>query len=133
MQLYNKQVRKEVVQDAEESGYWCRFISFGGSSFLHCSNSIRMTIEMMMEYARLDSYLDFIISNQDVEKPKPDPEIYQTAMKQLQLQPDECLICEDNDNGIKAALASNGHLMTIRTVDDVNYDAIKDRDRKSVV
>lgn len=50
-----------------------------------CSNSIRMTIEMMMEYARLDSYLDFIISNQDVEKPKPDPEIYQTAMKQLQL------------------------------------------------
>jgi len=92
-----------------------------------CSNSIRMTIEMMMEYARLDSYLDFIISNQDVEKPKPDPEIYQTAMKQLQLQPDECLICEDNDNGIKAALASNGHLMTIRTVDDVNYDAIKDR------
>lgn len=92
-----------------------------------CSNSIRMTIEMMMEYARLDSYLDFIISNQDVEKPKPDPEIYQTAMKQLQLQPDECLICEDNDNGIKAALGSNGHLMTIRTVDDVNYDAIKDR------
>ena len=58
---------------------------------------------------------------------KPDPEIYQTAMKQLQLQPDECLICEDNDNGIKAALGSNGHLMTIRTVDDVNYDAIKDR------
>ena len=92
-----------------------------------CSNSIRMTIEMMMEYARLDSYLDFIISNQDVEKPKPDPEIYQTAIKQLQLQPDECLICEDNDNGIKAALASNGHLMTIRNVDDVNYDAIKDR------
>ena len=48
-------------------------------------------------------------------------------MKQLLLQPDECLICEDNDNGIKAALGSNGHLMTIRTVDDVNYDAIKDR------
>lgn len=92
-----------------------------------CSNSIRMTIEMMMEYARLDSYLDFIISNQDVEKPKPDPEIYQTAMEKLQLSPEECLICEDNDNGIKAALASRGNLMTIRTVDDVNYTAIKER------
>ena len=42
-----------------------------------CSNSIRMTIKMMMEYARLDSYLDCIISNQDVKKPKPDPEVYQ--------------------------------------------------------
>ena len=92
-----------------------------------CSNSIRMTIKMMMEYARLDSYLDCIISNQDVKKPKPDPEVYLTAMRQLHLESEECLICEDNDNGIKAALASHGHLMTIRTVDDVNYEALKER------
>lgn len=92
-----------------------------------CSNSIRMTIKMMMEYARLDSYLDCIISNQDVKKPKPDPEVYLTAMRQLHLEPEECLICEDNDNGIKAALASHGYLMTIRTVDDVNYEALKER------
>lgn len=62
-----------------------------------------------------------------MEKPKPDPEIYQTSMEKLQLSPEECLICEDNDNGIKAALASRGNLMTIRTVDDVNYTAIKER------
>ena len=48
MQLYNKQVRKEVVQDAEESGYRCRFISFG-SSFLHCSNSIRI-LDVMLAF-----------------------------------------------------------------------------------
>ena len=92
-----------------------------------CSNSIRMTIKMMMEYARLDSYLDCIISKQDVKKPKPDPEVYLTAMRQLHLESEECLICEDNDNGIKAVLASHGHLMTIRTVDDVNYEALKER------
>ena len=92
-----------------------------------CSNSIRMTIKMMMEYARLDSYLDCIISNQDVKKPKPDPEVYLTAMRQLHLESEECLICEDNDNGIKAGLASHGDLMTIRTVDDVNYEALKER------
>lgn len=92
-----------------------------------CSNSIRMTIEMMMDYAKLTRYLDFIISNQDVEKSKPDPEIYQKAMEKMGLAPDECLICEDNENGIKAALASGGHLLIIRDVDDVNYDNIKER------
>ena len=32
------------------------------------SNSIRNTIEVMMRYAELEGYLDFIISNEDVTK-----------------------------------------------------------------
>ena len=46
-------------------------------------------------------------------------------MEKMGLSPDECLICEDNENGIKAALASGGHLLNIVTVDDVNYENIK--------
>ena len=61
-----------------------------------------MTIEMMMEYARLDSYLDFIISNQDVEKPKPDPEIFEKAWSGLAVPKAETLILEDSINGIRA-------------------------------
>jgi len=92
-----------------------------------CSNSIRMTIEMMMEYAKLSGYLDFIISNQDVKNAKPDPEIYLVAMEKLKLKPEECLICEDNENGIEAAIASGGCLLAVKTVDDVNYNNIKKR------
>lgn len=92
-----------------------------------CSNSIRVTIEMMMDYAKLSDYLDFIISNQDVKKPKPDPEIYLEAMKKLNLQPGECLIVEDNENGIKAALSSGGYLMAVKDVGEVNYENIKAR------
>ena len=91
------------------------------------SNSIRMTIELMMNYAKLTQYFDFMLSNQDVSKPKPDPEIYLTAMKRLGLKPEECLIVEDNENGIKAAIASGGHLLKVDTVDDVNYDNIRRR------
>jgi HAD superfamily hydrolase (TIGR01509 family) len=92
-----------------------------------CSNSVRMTIEMMMDYAKLSQYLEFIVSNQDVKNAKPDPEIYLTAMQKMGLKPEECIICEDNENGIKAAIASGGNLLTINTVDDVNYDNIKAR------
>lgn len=95
-----------------------------------CSNSIRATIEMMMDYSKLSKYLDFIVSNQDVKFAKPDPEIYLTAMAKMGLAPAECLICEDNDNGIKAAIASGGHLLTISTVNDVNYTNIKNKIKK---
>ncbi len=48
-------------------------------------------------------------------------------MKRLGLDPDECLIVEDNENGIKAAIGSGGHLMQVATVDDVTYEGIKKR------
>ncbi|MDR2510187.1 MAG: HAD family phosphatase [Spirochaetaceae bacterium] len=92
-----------------------------------CSNSVRITIEMMMDYAKLSEYFEFIISNQEVKLPKPDPEIYLKAMKKMGLTPEECLICEDNENGIKAATASGGHLLTIKEIDDVNWDNIMNR------
>ena len=91
------------------------------------SNSIRKTIELMMEKADLLQYMEFILSNQDVVKAKPDPEIYQTAISRLGLKPEECLIAEDNQNGIQAALASGGHLFKVDTVNDVTYANIKRR------
>jgi beta-phosphoglucomutase len=92
-----------------------------------CSNSIRDTIDLMMEKSDLMQYLDFSLSNQDVKKAKPDPEIYNKAIAKLGLRPSECLILEDNKNGIKAALDSGGHLLKIQTVEDVNYENIKNR------
>lgn len=91
------------------------------------SNSIRNTVDVMMEKASLGQYLDFTLSNQDVKLPKPDPEIYSTAIARFGYRPEECLIVEDNENGIKAALASCAHLLAVKGVDDVNYENIKSR------
>jgi beta-phosphoglucomutase-like phosphatase (HAD superfamily) len=71
--------------------------------------------------------MDFTLSNQDVKKAKPDPEIYNTAITRLGLKPQECLIVEDNQNGVKAALASGANLLKIDTVYDVNYHNIRNR------
>jgi beta-phosphoglucomutase len=88
------------------------------------SNSIRKTVEVMMEQAKLMEYLDFYLSNQDVTQPKPHPEIYLTAIERLGLVPNECLIVEDNEHGIKAALASGAHLLKVESVEEVNYQNI---------
>lgn len=86
-----------------------------------CSNSVRDTIEMMMEKSALMPYLSGILSNEDVSHPKPDPEIYLKAMEKFGACPGECLVLEDNKNGIKAAEDSGAHVMRIGDVGDVNY------------
>jgi len=94
------------------------------------SNSIRNTVEVMMQKARLDVYLDAMLSTADVSRPKPDPEIYIKAISRLGFSSEECLIVEDNENGIKAARASGAHVLVIKEVDDVNLDNIASRIRQ---
>jgi HAD superfamily hydrolase (TIGR01509 family) len=91
------------------------------------SNSIRSTIETMMRQAELAQYLEFTVSNEDVAKAKPDPEMYNLAVARLALSPTEVLIVEDNENGLRAARASGAHVLQVQHVEDVNYANISRR------
>lgn len=89
-----------------------------------CSNSVRNTVETMMQRSALSGYMDYMISNEDVSNGKPDPEMYVRSMEHFALKPTECLIIEDNENGIKAARASGGHLLVVKEVKEVNLSNI---------
>lgn len=91
------------------------------------SNSIRASVETMMRQADLIEYLDFYLSAEDVSNGKPDPAIYNLAIKKLGLMPHECLILEDNPHGIQAAQASGAHVLVVKDVYDVNLENIKSR------
>ncbi|HEY1837325.1 MAG: HAD family phosphatase [Rhizomicrobium sp.] len=89
-----------------------------------CSNSIRQSLELMMQRAGLDRFLDLMLSNEDVSKPKPDPEIYLAAMAKFGLAPEQCLVVEDNEHGIRAARASGAHVLVVGNPDDVTHERI---------
>lgn len=91
------------------------------------SNSIRNTVDVMMDRADLSRYLDLQLSNEDVKHAKPAPDIYIKAIRQLGLLPTECLIVEDNENGIKAARASGAHVLVVAHTCDVNLSNILGR------
>jgi len=88
------------------------------------SNSIRATVELMMEKSNLRPYLDVLISNQDVKNAKPDPEMYQSTAAKLGLKPADCLVVEDNPNGIRAAEAAGCPVMIVHGVNDVTLTNI---------
>ena len=91
------------------------------------SNSVRRTVEEMMERSDLLQYLDVIVSNEDVAKGKPDPEMYVKAMATLGVEPHEVVVVEDNENGVKAAMAAGAHVLVVGSPEDVTLDAIQGR------
>lgn len=124
-QLYTMQLVHSLCKPTFCHEYALSKLKSEGYKMAVCSNSIKNTIEVMMNKAALDCYLDFYISNQDVKKGKPDPEMYNKAIARLGLNPKECMIIEDNENGIKAAKASGANVMMVKEVNEVNYENIK--------
>ncbi|ELY3087905.1 HAD family phosphatase [Klebsiella aerogenes] len=88
------------------------------------SNSIRASMETMLGRAQLLPFLDFYLSNEDVSRGKPDPEIYHTAIRMLELSPRQCVIVEDNPHGIAAARASGAHVLAVSGPGEVTRERI---------
>lgn len=91
------------------------------------SNSVRQSIELMMTRARLLDKMDFVISAEEVTKPKPNPEIYLKAINELGFGPEECLVVEDNQHGIRAAQDAQAHVLAVQSPDDVSVENVYKR------
>ena len=74
----------------------------------------KKTIDAFLSLAKLDKFIDLIISNEDVESPKPSPEMYNKAVNEFGFSKLECLIIEDNENGIIAAEASGCNYIKVK-------------------
>lgn len=129
-QLYTTEIIHTKCKPTFKQEYALARLREDGYRLAVASNSIKGTVGLMMCRAALDGYLEFQLSNEDVKHGKPSPEIYSKAIDMLGLTPEECLIVEDNENGIKAARGSGAHVMVVNDISDVNYPAITETIRK---
>jgi HAD superfamily hydrolase (TIGR01509 family) len=53
-----------------------------------------------------DIDFSFVLAGDVVNKKKPDPEIYELALKETGYKPEECIVLEDSRNGVLAAKAA---------------------------
>ena len=56
-----------------------------------------------------------IITGDDVQRKKPDPQVFLLAAKRLDLAPSVCVVVEDAINGVKAAKAAGARCLGITT------------------
>lgn len=101
-----------------------KFLKENNFTLAVCSNSVPKSVEFMLDKSDILNYFEFYLSNKDVAKPKPDPEIYTKAFKRLKLEPNQCLVIEDNINGIKAAEGAGAHVLEVKDSSEVTVENI---------
>jgi beta-phosphoglucomutase-like phosphatase (HAD superfamily) len=58
---------------------------------------------------------DFIATRDDVNRGKPDPEIYHLALSELQVAPEETLAIEDSPSGVQSAVSAGINVIAVAT------------------
>ena len=72
-------------------------------------------VERSLRVLGLEIAFDFIATREDVENPKPDPEIYLLVAKALGVPAEECMVVEDSVAGVKAGMAAGALVLAVVT------------------
>ena len=86
------------------------------------SNSINKTVDKVLTNLGIKDCFDLILSNEDVENPKPHPEMYWKCMMEFNSLPSQTVIIEDSPVGRKGASMSGANTMFVNKSSDLNED-----------
>ena len=86
-----------LLKKAIEKGF-----KTGLATMSHCEQ-----VKKVLKVIELENNFDYIITRDEINNPKPDPEIYLKMLEKLGLSNDEAIIIEDSLSGIKASQAAS--------------------------
>ena len=115
LELFNySNIISDVFEQLQKDGY-----------MIACaSNSIRPTVDLILNKLNITKYFNLILSNEDIKNPKPSSEIYLKVMNILQSVPENTYIFEDSEIGLAAAKASGANVIRIHDSKDLNITFI---------
>ena len=79
------------------------------------SNAEPANVELIVEEAGIRPYFQAIVDGHQVERPKPDPEIYLKVAGALGIAAGNCIVFEDSHTGVQAGLAAGMRVVGFRT------------------
>jgi HAD superfamily hydrolase (TIGR01509 family) len=86
----------------------------------------RKKLEFVLEQLPIGHYFDAIITADETNTGKPDPEVFLNAAKELGVPADGCIVMEDARNGAKAA--KKGGMLCIAITTTRGKDQLQDAD-----
>lgn len=67
----------------------------------------------ILNYFGYDDLFDLMLTQEDIERTKPDPQGFLMAMRHFSVEPENTLIFEDSEVGIQAAVASKANVVRV--------------------
>lgn len=104
--------------------YYFQQLKHCGYQVAVASNSIRNTVKLVLLKLGVLEFVDYYVSNEDVVRNKPYPEMYWKCMTACNALPKDTVIFEDSHIGRQGAIDSRANLIPIENRDDLNNDKI---------
>ena len=123
-QTCTMQELKNNVSKNEEIIRIFSHLKSNGNKIAVASNSIKQTIDIVVEQLGLTNYIDMIVSNEDIEFPKPNPQIYLYTMEKFGIGPNDTYIFEDSYIGRTAAFESGAKLCPVNNSTELTFDYV---------
>jgi HAD superfamily hydrolase (TIGR01509 family) len=114
----------EIKRDDELISFM-QYLSKKGFKLAVASNSVRNTIDIVLNNLGIFDFFSTILSNEDVNFAKPYPQIYWKTMIHFGVIPESTVIFEDSYVGRLAAQRSGARLIPIENRLDLTWEKIK--------
>ena len=112
VELYPKYFDSVVLNEALWG--WCQMMRHMGAKVWIVSTGHIDNLRNVISYLNIAGGIDGIISGDDVERPKPNPDCFLEAMRREGVTPAESIIFEDSEVGIEAARRSGAAYSVIK-------------------
>lgn len=102
--IYRDLVRTEGIEPLPGAAEWVRRLHEDGWRQAIASSAPRLNVEVMHRALGFSGLIEILVAAEDVSRGKPDPEVFLKAAEKLGVPPDRCVVVEDAEAGIEAAI-----------------------------
>lgn len=104
-QAYNRIINTARIKSVPGIKNFLKKMRREGKKMIVATGNKLESVQIILHKAGLGEFFKEIVTNKDVKKSKPAPDIFLKAAEKLNLKPKECIVFEDSVNGIQAAKA----------------------------
>lgn len=84
------------------------------------SSTHRRNIEVIFDAIGIRDYFQAVVTAEDVNHGKPDPEVFLKSAEKIGINPGNCVVFEDAHVGIEAGLAAGSKVIAVATTHDIS-------------
>ena len=124
----SKYIEENEVPIKEGAYELLEFLKVNGYKVALATSAKRGRAMKHLKDSRFENYFDVIITGEDIEKTKPNPEIFLKALERLNIEPKKAIVIEDSIAGIKAAKNAGIFAIHVPDLKEPDEEIIKEAD-----
>ena len=114
-EIYRELIAERGILPLPGVTEWLAALRGAGVPCAVASSTPRLNIEVVLERIGLEDRFSAILAAEDVERGKPDPQVFLLAAQRIAVPPRRCVVFEDAHVGIEAARAAGMKVVGVST------------------